>query len=248
LSIREAVAGFLETSHATYVSFFHVDESSKTVILEVPVSLLRAKAGKGVTSKRQLAYLKRNIEALFDLRAVITLREAQQLTDLESGLRAALLRNFPERVTDLYMSFPTGNATQVWVMVKEELDEADGKAVRGHIVDYLANAALTSEGIEFLSPSLPEPSIAAILRSLKAISPGGMDQIMNHLLKRGYACPSERWLSGKLDAARKRRLIVRNPLGDFSLTSLGLELVPHTRSGSSSDVERMLLLARRRRW
>ena len=247
MSSTEAIAGYLGACHATYISSFHVDESPKTVILEVPVSLLRVRAAKGVTSKRQLTYLKRDIEARFDLRVVITVREAQQLTDLESGLRAALLRRFPEHVTDLYMSFPTGDAAQIWVMVKQELDETSGKIIRGHIVEYLANAALISEGIEFLAPNLPEPSIAAILRSLKTISLGAVGQIMNHLRKRGYSCPSERWLSGKLDMSRKRGLIVRNPSGEFSLTSLGLQLVPHTRSGSSSDVDRMLLLGRRRR-
>lgn len=244
----EAIAVFLKARQATYVSSFRVDELSKTVILEVPASLLRGKVGKGVTSKRQLAYLKRDLEVQFSLRVVITLREAQQLTDLESGLRAMLLRKFPEFISDLYMSFPTGDAAQAWVTIKQDPGETISQNIHRLINEFLADASLRSEGVEFVDPHLPEPSTIAILRSVKAMSPAGVRSILTHLSKRGFYCPSERWLSHKLDGPRKRGLLVRNPSGDYSLTSLGLELVPHTRSGSSSDVERMLLLARRRKW
>lgn len=248
MSNAAAIAEFLKARHATYVSSFRLDELSKTVILQVPVNLLRGKAGKGVTSKRQLAYLKRDLEVHFGFRVVIALREAQQLTDLESGLRAMLLRKFPEYISDLYMSFPTGDAAQTWVTIKQDSGEVIGQRIHKQINEFLADAALRSEGVEFLAPVLPEPPIAAILRSVKAMSPVGVGGILNHLSKKGFFCPSEQWLSRKLDGPRKRGLLIRNSSGDYSLTSLGLELVPHTRSGSSSDVERMLLLARRRKW
>ena len=208
LSSVQAIAGFFEDRHAIYVSSFRVDESSKTVVLEVPVNLLRERAGKGFTSRRQLAYLKRDLAAQFGLRVIIALRESQQLTDLELGLRAMLLRKFPEYVADLYMSFPTGDVTQVWVTIKQELDEAIGKRIQGQITEFLADAALRPEGIEFVPPSLPEPSIAIILRSVKAMSPAGVGRILNHLQTRGYPCPSERWLSGKLDSRASNAAIV----------------------------------------
>lgn len=243
-----AITDFLTERRASFVSSFRIDESAAAVFLEIPVNLLRSKAGRGFTSRRQLSYLRRDLAARFGLRGVLVLRVSQELTDLESGLRALLVRKFPTYVSDFYMSFPTGADAQAWVVLKQSTDDKSTEGIRKSIREFLAEAKLSIESLEFLVADRPEPSIPAILRSVKALSPADIGAIVTHLGKRGFGCPSDRWMAGRLDLARKHGFLVRDKRGHFVLTALGLDLVPHTRSRSSTDVERMLLLARRKQW
>lgn len=248
MSSYNDIQKFLKTRGAKFISAFRLNELSGTLLLEVPLDHIREKAGRGFTSKRQLSSLGRAIEEKFHLRVLVAVRDSEQLLGLESGLRSVLLHRYPNHVTDTYMSFPTGDTTLVWVVLKEPPDELMTREIQGHINSFLSDAGLTCENIEFLTPSSVVPSLPAILRSVKIKAPVDLAGIMDDLTKKGLFCPNERWLSGKLDSARKRGLLVRSRTGVYSLTSLGLEAVPHTRSRTSSDIERILLLAKRRQW
>ncbi|MBC7622590.1 MAG: hypothetical protein H7232_04300 [Aeromicrobium sp.] len=224
-----------------------MNEMSRTVLLEIPRDRVRSTSGAGFTSKRQLTFISRAIEQRFDLRVLTAFRDSQQLTDLESGLRALLVRRFAGLVVDARMSFPTSDHALVWVTLGV-VPDATSADVKEHVTNFLLDSQIVCDGIEFLSPALPEPSTIAILRTVKTHAPVALDGIAADLRKRGMPSPSDRWLAGRLDSARKRGLLVRQKIGTYILTAAGLQIVPHNRSGSSSDVDRMLAMAKRRQW
>ena len=241
------IQAFLNTRLASFVSAVRLNELSRTVLLEIPRDRVKHTSGSGFTSNRQLTFLSRAIEKRFDLRVLTAFRDSQQHTDLESGLRAMLVRRFAGVVVDARMSFPVSDHALVWVTLGTSPD-ATSKDVKEHVTNFLLESQIVCDGIELLSPALPEPSTIAILRSVKTLAPVSLDGIAANLRQRGIPSPSDRWLAGRLDSARKRGLLVRQKAGTYVLTALGLQVVPHTRSGSSSDVDRMLALAKRRQW
>lgn len=239
---------FLGDRGANYVVAVRFNEFSKILLLEVPRDRVRETAGRGFTSKRQLGYLTRVLEEKFDLRVLTTFRDSQQFTDLESGLRAMLIRKFAGLVEDTYISFPTANKALVWIGLAQVLEKSVADGVQAVVSSFLKQAEISCEGIEFLNPRHPEPSIVVILRSVKVRAPASIREIMEDLSGKGLSCPSERWLAAKLDGARKRGLLVRNATETYVLTALGLDIVPHSRSRASSDIDRMLSIAKRRGW
>lgn len=242
------IQAFLNERQAGFVSAVHFNLLSNTVLLEVPRDRVRSTAGQGFTSNRQLTFLAKALEQRFDLRVVTTFRDSQQLTDLESGLRAMVTRRFPNLVVDARLSFPTGDRALVWVSLSTAADDATSGELQGHVRSFLSEAQVTCEGVEFLTPALPEPSTTAILRTVKILAPVNLDGITTDLQKRGMPSPSDRWLAGRLDSARKRGLVIRQQGGTYVLTAAGLQVVPHSRSKSSSDIDRMLAMAKRRQW
>lgn len=241
------IQAFLNTRQASFVSAVRLNELSRTVLLEIPRDRVRSTSGNGFTSNRQLTFLSRALEQRFDLRVLTAFRDSQQHTDLESGLRAILVRRFAGVVVDARMSFSAVDHALVWVTLGIAPD-ATAIEVKEHVTNFLLESLIVCEGIEFLSPALPEPSTIAILRSVKILAPVSLEGLADDLRKRGMPSPSDRWLAGRLDSARKRALLVRQKIGTYVLTAAGLQVVPHTRSGSSSDVDRMLAMAKRRQW
>lgn len=249
MSYKEsAVAEYLKSRKADYVTSFHLDEVSNTLVLEIPLKTVKETSGKGYTSKRQLAHLRRLMREKFSVNVVTAFRQEHQLDSLEAGLEALLVRRFPGDVSGVYMSFVTGDSAQIWVSLKSETMDASVLQISEQAQDYLGAAALKVEDIEFISPSAPEPSIAAILRALKVLSPARVDAVLEYLKSRGFFIPNDRWLSRRFDVARKKGLVIREHRGTYVLTTAGLALVPHSRSRSSTDVERMLILSRRKEW
>lgn len=239
---------FLKQREATYISAIRVNELAQTLLVEIPLDLVRSKAGPGVTSKRQLLYIKRELEVRFGLTVLVSFRQSQELNNLEVGLNAILHKRFGGIVLDSYLSFPQGDSALAWVFLAVQVEPETEDTIRDHVVNCLAQAGVSCGNVELVGPIKPEPSIAAILRSIKKLAPVNLTALEADLQRKDMQSPSMRWLASKLDWARKRGLVIRNTNGSYALTASGLALVPNTRSRSSSDVERMLLLAKRREW
>jgi hypothetical protein len=239
---------WLSSRGLAFISDVKLYEHSQKLVLEIPRAKLAAKSGAGFTSMRQLALLAREIKRRFGLEVLIALRENEQSADIEAGLRAVLARTFPGVLQDAFISYPEADRAFVWIVPAQAIDEGKSAEVHASAVSFLQSVGINCEGVEFLAPLAPEPSTAAVLRSIKLLAPADIAALAVDLKRRGFSYPSEKWLAARLDAARKRGLLIRRKDGAFVLTADGLLVVPHTRSRRSSDVERMLLLARRRKW
>lgn len=239
---------YLSARGLEYVIPRMMNPGSHILILEVPRDRLGNTAAKDKTSRRQLAFVSKSLENKHGKRVVIAVRDAQALDDIAVSLRAVLRHEFPEQVSDVHVSFATSTAAVVWVESKSFIDSQAIEQLRTRATKELGEFDVKCQAFEVVLPQLPEPSTTAILRAVKVHAPASLERLSDDLLRRGFSCPSEKWLSYKLDVARKRGLVLRDPDGRFLLTSGGLEVVPWSRTASSSDVERMLSLARRKEW
>lgn len=239
---------YLTTRGLGYVIPLSLSPSSGTLVIEVPRDRLGETASNGKTSRRQLTFVAKALEHKFGRRVIVSIRDAQILDDIGIALRAVLKREFPQVVVDVHVSFINSNSAAVWVESAIITDPSVSKEVERATRRELAEFDVGCQAFDILTPLLPEPSVAAVLRSVKVHAPASLEAIMADLGKRGFSCPSQNWLSYKLDGARKRGLVVRDHAGRFTLTGEGLDVVPKTRTASSSDVERMLALARRKEW
>ena len=133
----------------------------------------------------------------------------------------------------------------VWVETK-----TNAEAWQQSVLNALIEKFLKLYGIEgplvMYGDSENLPSNPTILRKLKIHAPLTTEQLVEVLVSSRSVVPNTRWLQTKLDALRKQGFVVRSPEGKYSLTELGLELVPYGKVRSSSDVERALALGRRK--
>lgn len=239
---------YLSARGLAYVVPRRLNPTSPVLILEVPRDRVGETSSRDKTSRRQLAFVSKSLEKKYGKRVIVTLRDAQALDDIAVSLRAVLKNEFPDLVSDVHVSFVTSKAAVVWVESKAVIDQKAVESIRSKAAAELADFGLTCQAFEVVLPQLPEASTTAILRAVKVHAPASLAVVNQDLLRRGFSCPSEKWLSYKLDSARKRGLLQRDHDGRFILTSDGLEVVPWSRTASSSDVDRMLSLARRKEW
>ena len=245
---EQSLLAFLKARRAHYVTSARVVADIKSAILDVPRERLGDTASRLTTSRWQLDRLASDIKKEFGLSVLFAFRSGGPLDDIESGLRATLERRFPGVVSELVVSFPTVTRAEVVFRRSGQSEGASGGEVQAVIVEFLREASFDGIQVEELSAELPKPSLMNILKALKSCAPATVDQLVLYLNHHGFSCPSARWLSGKLDGARKRDWVVRSNDGRFALTIEGLGVVPASRRRTSSDIERILALGRRKKW
>jgi len=242
------VQQYLESRGLGFIVPRLISPASGVLVIEVSRDRIKRVASAGQTSRRQLSFLSKALASKFGRPVLITVRDAQSLDDVAASLRAVLRHQFPDSVTDVYVSFEDAGSALVWVETASIVESAILDAAQLTANRELANFGISCKSFEIVAPLRPEPSTVAVLRSVKILAPTSTAALAADIVRRGFANPSEKWLSHKLDLARKRGLVLRDSQGRYSLTSVGLGVVPTNRSRTSSDVERMLSLARRKEW
>lgn len=242
------VQKYLENKGLNFITPRLISPASGVLIIEVARDRIKGVASTGQTSRRQLSFLSKSLATKFERRVLITIRDSQSLDDVAASLRAVLRHQFPDLITDIHVSFENAGSALVWLETASIVDSTTLDTARAVVRSELAKFTITCKSVEVIAKQLPEPSMVAVLRSVKVLAPASISSLAEDLVRRGFAIPSEKWLAHKLDLVRKRGLALRDLLGRYSLTSEGLGVVPKSRSKSSSDVERMLALARRKEW
>lgn len=246
--IAKFLKNFLATRKVDYVTSIRVIPETKSAILDVPRERIGDTVSGQMTSRRQLDRLATDIKNEFGLSVLFAFRSEGPLNAIEVGLRATLERRFPGVVSVLVVSFPTVNRAEVVFRCLGQSEEGSGKEVLAVIAEFLREANFENVQVDELSAELPTPSLMNILMALKSCAPASVDQLLVYLSEHEFSCPNTRWLSSRLDVARKRELVIRSSEGMFALTVEGLKVVPATRRRNSSDIERILALGRRKKW
>lgn len=147
-------------------------------------------------------------------------------------------------MTDLDISFSQANEVNVCVFCKNFTEDDKVKWERVSF-EYLSSLNINISQFVYEQKNNPEPSLMVILRVSKKIFPFNLEGLATKIIDGGYYVVSADWLNSKLDSLRKKGLLVRDQEGLYRLTQLGLEAVPVTKSRNSSDIERILYLARK---
>ena len=232
----------------TFIPRVTLDESARSVFIHISLDSLSDKVHGGKTSWRQLSYVKTYLRSLFDIDVIPVFFVSGALEGIEPGLQAVLVSKYPDYITGIYISYRDRNHASVW-LVSKCTESADIKAkIQEQVIDYLSNVDVNVEGLEFLGCNKPQVTLAALLRAIKLLAPVSIPLMAEYLRSVGFNGTSELDLARQLDGVRKKGFVLRDQQERYTLTTDGVGAVPHTRSRSSSDVQRMLLLARRRGW
>lgn len=245
---EERIKEILAELSVDYVEMVRINDVDRQVLLEISVDRVHEHAHDGFTTTEQLKRLEARLTKLSGLDVVVAIMPSQRLTDFETGLRAALKLRHTEIITDTYVTFPNCVKASTEVHLLKSVGQDVIEAIKNQVENYLHEGGIASLGVSFVQLNGVEPNLIQILRALKVLSPVALSDLAAYLAKKGYSLPSERWLAAKLDAARKRGILLRQGNSTYVLTAAGLAAVPFTTSRNSSDVERMLYLSRRIQW
>ncbi len=224
----------------------HSNSPPPDLVLFVPGSRVSAEAGKGKTSRRQLAALARSIQESFGLTVEWLLFQSPEDETLEQDLSALLEHRFPATVGHLSVSGAGLPQPTVWVeRVPGRKPTIEPEQIRKVVAEFFELYRLGSPGVVF-NDEAPEPTGPLILRVIKQHSPTDPELLEECLRARGFWVPKPGALAAKLDLLRKKGLVSRLEDGSYVLTEEALQIVPHGRYRSSSDIERALALAKRK--
>jgi hypothetical protein len=241
------LTSFLKEHGMDFVSNVKASHSTPTdFVLFVPGDRVAAKTGKGMTSHRQMKLLQQAAKHELGLDVEWIVTPGQQAAALEAALQQLIEAHHPGAVGAVYISSPKVVPVSVWVETKANAQNPPQLAVLKALVEKFLKLYDIADPLVMYGDSENLPSNPTILRKLKIHAPLTTEQLAGFLVSSRSVIPNARWLQTRLDALRKRGLVVRSPEGQYSLTEFGLEIVPYGKTRSSSDIERALALGRRK--
>ncbi len=227
------------------IKFHSVNEFTSTILMEVPTGKIKEKAEKGFITRRQIENIKIKIKERYGADVLVSFSESADKPGIEAGLLAILNANLKsKKIKSASISFLNASDVSVILFCKG-LESKEQVEVERLALQYLTSMKLVLKGVEYNDIVGVEPSLMVILRALKSTYPVTLENLTSYLIKQNYYIESIEWLSKKLDLLRKKDFLVRSVDGVYRLTHYGIEQVPVTRSRTSSDVERILTIAKR---
>lgn len=222
-----------------------VTDFMDTILLIVPVNNIVPLAASGSITKRQLSSLEKKIAEKLNVKVLISYSPFSGVDNIEAALKTLAGSNFKKgKVSDLYLSFSDSQNAILYTFCKNltlpEREQWESLA-EGMLKGF--NIAVSSFLYEVKNN--PEPTMMMILRAAKKCQPFNIQELLSQFENGEYHIESNDWLNGRLDNLRKKGFLLRSQDGTYRMTLAGLEIVPVTKSKQSSDVERILYLARK---
>lgn len=244
--LEHEIALYLQSEKVRYVKNVNYDPIASSVTLDIPIDILRDKASEDFISKRKVLALISSLKKVFPLNFEVNYFLDEFLRSIKTYVENQILQKFKGSVDSIDVSFLQGNIAVVFVSGKDFTEETR-LSLNQLISTLLENQNISCQAIDIDHSSHKELGNMELLRILKTLSPATIEQICSYLKSDGSTSSDlSRLISSKLDGLRKKEFLVRNPSGSYALTSYALELVPHGANRSSSDIGRILNLARRK--
>jgi len=226
------------------LNVFSINEFTSTMLIEVPLDKVKPTVMPGYISKRQLNNIIKKIENELHCKVLVSYQPTENKDNIQAGLLAITKAQLKNKIVSVNISFLDSKNATVYVFSKNITLEQREK-IDSLICEYLHSTNINTNSIEHHTVQHPEPSLMILLRTIKVNYPIELESLRETLEKNGNYIPSKDWLNSKVDALRKRKLLTRDQAGNYRLTQSGLEQVPITKSRNSSDIERILSLAKK---
>jgi len=227
------------------VTFHKVNDFTSTMLMHIPLNKVSSKAKVGWITRRQVENIVKKTKELLDIDVLVSYGIVDNKLDIENGLSALIRANIKRRsVSAINVSFLDSENAVTFIFC-QNLEKNEKNKINDLVNNYFLQLKISSNEIIYYEKNNPEPSPMALLRSLKINFPVTLNDFLKELKKEGYYIESEEWLSRKLDTFRKRSFLIRDRDGFYRLTLTGQGLVPITKSRNSSDIERILKLAKK---
>lgn len=240
----DEVKEYIKENKYNFIVDVRYRPSDDVIMIYVPQDYIVDKVRKGLTSYRQLTYLKKRMASAHGKHVDVVITQGIGHQELEEGIYQILNRKFNDQIIALYISFGGDKLASAWI----EMDNST-EAIRGdiheHLSSILAEADISLDGVSWVISQAELPSLASLLRSIKVHQPLSLQDLIEYLLPK-YPSVSDKWLSRKLDQLRKKGFIRREGNGCYVLSAMALASIPAGRRYTSSDIERALALGKRK--
>lgn len=246
--LKQKIFELIETRKAKYVDALKINDLSRIILIEISLANLRPVADKNHTSEKQAKNLAKAISELSDYKCEIVWKVDEKLSEIEAATKTLIETKFPGIISDATLSFSDGTTASAFLSTSESIDQSVTENIKSYTARSLEEFGLTCKQVTIVPPARPSPTMLQILRSIKICAPGSLEAIDAHLRSIGFECPSNRWLASKIDAARKRDLVLWQENRTYVMTAEGLAALPLSTKKNSSDIDRMLHLSRRTTW
>lgn len=196
-------------------------------------------------SDNKINKLKRDLESLFEVDVTIIKIKDDYFLDLEESLKVIVNNRLERRVVNFFITFIDSKKAEVWLETDfpEQKEEVDVYEI---IKSVFSSAEIEISGFNWVNVEEKVPSLLQILMLIKVYQPIKNDEIVAKLLDKGFYSVDEKWISAKLDQLRKKRTVIRQKGGTYTMCSKGLSVIPQAYGKNSSDVVRALALGRNR--
>nr|WP_067286146.1 hypothetical protein [Marinobacterium profundum] len=238
------VKSFLSRKKFPYVREVKTNPLSGKVVIYVSFDITSKEYKNNTASNRQISYLKRRIFKDLEIDIETIKIEGANHQDLEDSFLTIIHQDFPHSVESISI---TGERDRQTIIIETGNFPIDKKIEIERKVKELINlSSLKPENILWVSPEKTKPTKAFILKKIKILQPISLDDLNVEInLHELFYC-DPKWLNSMLDNLRKKKFITRSKNAGYSLTALGIEIVPAGTSRTSSDIERALAISKKK--
>lgn len=237
------ISDFLKRRSFRFAASISLSSPLNAVVVDVRSENIAKTVSKVATSRRQLQFLSQAAREEFGIN-LLFLESVEGREDLEGGLRFHLRNKLESERLECFVSLSSDGSARVWVDGVPALYAKED--VEGWVSSFLNAVGVSLVALDLIGFTENSPSNITILRSIKSEQPILIDDLRISLVKLGWDVPPGRWLSGELDKMRKKKFLLRRKDEKFVLTEAGLSSIPLVRTRKSSDIERALVLGRKK--
>jgi len=112
----------------------------------------------------------------------------------------------------------------------------------------ISNGQRRIDRVVVLDGGLDEATDPQVLRMLRIYGPVSKEEVRNQLERQQLKVPSAAWLDRTMDRLRRRKLVRYLENGLFAISAEAFLQMPSRAGRTSVDIQRALVLARRRAW
>lgn len=235
---------FDEIKKKYFISDFFIRSSDGCIVLYIPKDKVSHKAEKGFVSHTQLDNLQSKLKSQSNINSEIVLLDTDGLIKVSEGFVALLKSTYTNIVSDAQISFLTAHRANVVVQLSELSDNSQKEAIESFLKAVFSPANIELQALYFEEVELP--SLVEILAKTKVLQPATLERIHTYLSEE-YTSIQITWLNKQLDKLIKKRFLVREKeTKSYTVTALGLNVLPRLATRNSSDILRALDLGRRK--
>jgi len=241
----EQITEYPERLSKYFVSDLQIRPTDGSILLYIPKDKVSDTGESNTVTRRQIRGISSELEKKYGTPVNVVLLKSRKIEELELGLGHLLNQRFNNAIEQFYLSFSAKSEINAWILVpglssslKQEINDVFGL--------LLEESSLIKGTIQWIDPDIDLPSLPAILKVVKSLQPVLILSLFQELADR-YPDTSEKWLNSQLNKLIKKKCLVRDKgSASYTLTSLGLNIVPSSLNRNSSDVLRALALGKRK--
>lgn len=244
MNFEEEAKSWIKQSGIDFVEKIRLRKSDNSLVVYVTESYKKNNEIVEV-SDNKINRLSRDLKSLFEVDVDIIKIKDDYFLDLEESLKVIVNNRLDRHVVNFFITFIDPKKAEVWLETDfpEQKEEVQVYEV---VKSVFSSAEIEVSGFNWVNLEEKVPSLLQVLMLIKVFQPIKKDELVGKLLGKGFYSVDDKWVSAKLDQLRKKKTVIRQKSGTYTICSKGLSVIPQAYGKNSSDIVRALALGRNR--